>query len=90
MKLLMRMLMQLIATKSAIHKEIVELYEHEQNLELAIVYFEKAVDLFQSEEVSTSANQCKQKVAQYAAQLEQSHGVGVVLCSFDRHKRLTF
>ncbi|KAG6399674.1 hypothetical protein SASPL_141155 [Salvia splendens] len=64
---------------------------------LAIVYFEKAVDLFQSEEVSTSANQCEQKVAQYAAQLEQaecdtyeSHGVGVVLCSFDRHKRLTF
>ncbi|KAG6385618.1 hypothetical protein SASPL_154454 [Salvia splendens] len=66
------MLMQLIATKSAIHKVcLAELYEHEQNLELAIVYFEKAVDLFQSEEVSTSANQCKQKVAQYAAQLEQ-------------------
>ncbi|KAG6402058.1 hypothetical protein SASPL_138929 [Salvia splendens] len=53
------------------YKEIAELYEHDQNLELAIVYFEKAVDLFQSEEVSTSANQCKQKVAQYAAQLEQ-------------------
>lgn len=47
------------------------MYEQEQNLEQAIVYYEKAVDLFQSEEVSTSANQCKQKVAQFAAQLEQ-------------------
>lgn len=52
-------------------QEIAEMYEQEQNLEQAIVYYEKAVDLFQSEEVSTSANQCKQKVAQFAAQLEQ-------------------
>ncbi|KAL8539333.1 hypothetical protein ACS0TY_001090 [Phlomoides rotata] len=53
------------------YKEIAELYEQEQNLEQAIVYFEKAADLFQSEEVTTSANQCNQKIAQYAAQLEQ-------------------
>ncbi|KAH6805504.1 alpha-soluble NSF attachment protein 2 [Perilla frutescens var. frutescens] len=53
------------------YKEIAELYEQEQNLEQAIVYYDKAADLFQSEEVSTSANQCKQKVAQFAAQLEQ-------------------
>ncbi|PIN20479.1 Protein required for fusion of vesicles in vesicular transport, alpha-SNAP [Handroanthus impetiginosus] len=53
------------------YKEIAELYEQEQNLEQAIVYYERAADLFQSEEVSTSANQCKQKVAQFAAQLEQ-------------------
>lgn len=52
-------------------QEIAEMYEQEQNLEQAIAYYEKAVDLFQSEEVSTSANQCKQKVAQFAAQLEQ-------------------
>ncbi|OMO73552.1 NSF attachment protein [Corchorus capsularis] len=53
------------------YKEIAELYESEQNIEQAIDYYEKAADLFQTEEVSTSANQCKQKVAQFAAQIEQ-------------------
>ncbi|XP_022146873.1 alpha-soluble NSF attachment protein 2-like [Momordica charantia] len=53
------------------YKEIAELYENEQDVERAIDYFEKAADLFQNEEVTTSANQCKQKVAQFAAQLEQ-------------------
>ncbi|XP_059627919.1 alpha-soluble NSF attachment protein-like [Cornus florida] len=53
------------------YKEIAELYEAEHNFEQAIVYFEKAADLFQSEDVTTSANQCKQKIAQFAAQLEQ-------------------
>lgn len=52
-------------------KEIAEIYENEQNLEQASVWFEKAADLFQSEEVTTSANQCRLKVAQFAAQLEQ-------------------
>ncbi|XP_059459246.1 alpha-soluble NSF attachment protein 2 [Corylus avellana] len=52
-------------------KEIAELYESEHNIEQAIVYFEKSADFFQNEEVTTSANQCKQKVAQFAAQLEQ-------------------
>ncbi|MED6113804.1 hypothetical protein PIB30_074251 [Stylosanthes scabra] len=52
-------------------KEIAELYESEQNIEQAVVYFEKSADFFQNEEVTTTANQCKQKVAQYAAQLEQ-------------------
>ncbi|RWR78987.1 alpha-soluble NSF attachment protein [Cinnamomum micranthum f. kanehirae] len=52
-------------------KEIGELYEAEQNFEQSINFFERAADLFQSEEVTTSANQCKQKVAQFAAQLEQ-------------------
>lgn len=52
-------------------QEIAELYESDQNIELAIGYFEKAADFFQNEEVTTSANQCKQKVAQFAAQLEQ-------------------
>ncbi|KAK1260828.1 hypothetical protein QJS04_geneDACA001990 [Acorus gramineus] len=52
-------------------KEIGELYEAEQNFENAIDYFERSADLFQSEEVTTTANQCRQKVAQYAAQLEQ-------------------
>ncbi|XP_022991930.1 alpha-soluble NSF attachment protein 2-like [Cucurbita maxima] len=53
------------------YKEIAELFESEQDIEQAIDYFEKAADLFQNEEVTTSANQCKQKVAQFAAQLEQ-------------------
>lgn len=53
------------------YKEIAELYELEHNFEQAIVYFERAAELFQSEEVTTSANQCRQKVAQFAAQLEQ-------------------
>lgn len=52
-------------------QEIAELYESEHNIEQAIVYFEKSADFFQNEEVTTSANQCKQKVAQFAAQLEQ-------------------
>eukprot|EP00262_Sarcandra_glabra_P003181 TRINITY_DN1371_c0_g2_i1.p1 TRINITY_DN1371_c0_g2~~TRINITY_DN1371_c0_g2_i1.p1 ORF type:complete len:290 (-),score=61.68 TRINITY_DN1371_c0_g2_i1:349-1218(-) len=52
-------------------KEIGELYETEQSFEHAMDYFERSADLFQSEEVTTSANQCRQKVAQFAAQLEQ-------------------
>jgi alpha-soluble NSF attachment protein len=52
------------------YKEIAEICEQDQNLEQAIHYYERAADLFQSEEVTTSANQCKQKIAQYAAQLE--------------------
>ncbi|XP_009618529.1 alpha-soluble NSF attachment protein [Nicotiana tabacum] len=53
------------------YKEIAELYEQEQNLEQAIIYYEKAADLFQSEDVTTSANQCKQKIAQFSAELEK-------------------
>ncbi|KAK3015211.1 hypothetical protein RJ639_005420 [Escallonia herrerae] len=55
------------------YKEIAELCEQEQNLEQAILYYDRAADLFQSEEVTTSANQCKQKIAQFSAQLEQYH-----------------
>ena len=52
-------------------QEIAELCESEHNFEQAIVYYERAADLFESEEVMSSANQCKQKIAQFAAQLEQ-------------------
>lgn len=52
-------------------QEIAELYEQEQNLEQAISYYEKAADLYQSEDVTTTANQCKQKVAQFSAQIEK-------------------
>ncbi|KAL3337907.1 hypothetical protein AABB24_030192, partial [Solanum stoloniferum] len=53
------------------YKEIAELYEQEQNLEQAITYYEKAADLFQSEDVTTTANQCKQKIAEFSAKLEK-------------------
>ncbi|KAH7855880.1 hypothetical protein Vadar_029996 [Vaccinium darrowii] len=53
------------------YKEIAELCESDQNFEQAIVYYERAADLFQSEEVTSTANQCRQKIAQFAAQLEQ-------------------
>lgn len=52
-------------------QEIAELCESEQNIEKALVYYEKSADFYESEEVTTSANQCKQKVAQFSAQLEQ-------------------
>ncbi|KAJ4970545.1 hypothetical protein NE237_003644 [Protea cynaroides] len=52
-------------------KEIGELYEQEQDLEQSIFFYEQAADLFESEESTTSANQCKQKIAQFAAQMEQ-------------------
>ncbi|KAL2500407.1 Alpha-soluble NSF attachment protein 2 [Forsythia ovata] len=49
-------------------KEIGELYEKQENFDQAIVYFERSADLFQTEEVTTSANQCRLKVAQFSAQ----------------------
>ncbi|XP_010256982.1 PREDICTED: alpha-soluble NSF attachment protein 2 isoform X2 [Nelumbo nucifera] len=52
------------------YKEIAEMYEHEQYFEQAIIFFERSADFFQSEESSSAANQCKLKVAQFAAQLE--------------------
>ncbi|KAL1307949.1 hypothetical protein HN51_049864 [Arachis hypogaea] len=52
-------------------KEIAELYESEQNIEQAITYYEKSADFYENEEGTTSANQCKAKVAQFASQLEQ-------------------
>ncbi|MCL7039642.1 hypothetical protein MKW94_014104 [Papaver nudicaule] len=48
------------------------LYESEQDFEKSIVYLERAADLFQREEdSSTLVNRCKQKIAQCCAQLEQ-------------------
>ncbi|KAJ0525637.1 putative NSF attachment protein [Helianthus annuus] len=52
-------------------KEIAELYEQQQNLEKAMDYYDKAADLYQGEEVSSSANQCRLKIAEYAAEMEQ-------------------
>ncbi|XP_070030168.1 alpha-soluble NSF attachment protein-like [Nicotiana sylvestris] len=52
-------------------KEIADLYEQEKNLVQAIVYYEKAADLFQSEDATSTANQCKQKIAEFSAQIER-------------------
>jgi hypothetical protein len=52
-------------------QEIGDLYELERNIEKATVYFERAAELFEHAEATTSANQCKQKVAEFSAQLEQ-------------------
>uniref|UniRef100_A0A7N0REY1 Alpha-SNAP n=1 Tax=Kalanchoe fedtschenkoi TaxID=63787 RepID=A0A7N0REY1_KALFE len=60
-----------ISMAARYEKEIAELYEQDQHFEQAMEYYEKAADLFQGEEVTTTANQCRQKVAQYAAQVEQ-------------------
>lgn len=50
-------------------QDIGELYEQKESLDQAIVYFERAADLFRTEEATTSANMCNQKVAQISAQL---------------------
>ncbi|PON50223.1 NSF attachment protein [Trema orientale] len=52
-------------------EEIAGFYESEKNIEMAIKFFEKAADAFQNEKLTTSVNQCKQKVAQFVAQLER-------------------
>ncbi|CAL0328328.1 unnamed protein product [Lupinus luteus] len=52
-------------------KEIGELYELNQDLENARSYFEKAAEYFELGDGPTLAIQCKQKVAQFSAQLQQ-------------------
>ncbi|KAI3900141.1 hypothetical protein MKW92_018221 [Papaver armeniacum] len=55
-------------------QELGELCEAQQNVDQAIAYFERAADLFQSEEVmkmNVSAHECKQKVAEFAAKQKQ-------------------
>ncbi|KAI3783507.1 hypothetical protein L1987_42591 [Smallanthus sonchifolius] len=52
-------------------KEIAEIYEQERNLEKAMVYYDKAADLYQGEEAGSSANQCRLKIAEYAAEMAQ-------------------
>ncbi|GAA0142966.1 membrane traffic protein [Lithospermum erythrorhizon] len=55
------------------YKEIAELYEQEgeQNQEQVIAYYEKAAELFQSEDVNISANLCRQKIAHFAVEIDQ-------------------
>ncbi|XP_060213005.1 alpha-soluble NSF attachment protein-like [Lycium barbarum] len=67
------------------YKEIAELYEQEKNLEQAIIYYEKAADLFQSEDVTTSANQCKQKIAEFSAKVEKYERAIAIFEEIARH-----
>ncbi|KAK7339999.1 hypothetical protein VNO77_20690 [Canavalia gladiata] len=52
-------------------KEIGELYELNQDIEHAKSYFERAAELFGLADATTSVIQCKLKVAQFSAQLQQ-------------------
>lgn len=55
-------------TMAARHcKDIAEIYEKEENSEQAMTWFEKAADFYQSDNSTTSVNQMKLKVAEYAA-----------------------
>ncbi|KAL5550683.1 hypothetical protein UlMin_000859 [Ulmus minor] len=51
--------------------EVGKLYEAEQSFEKAMLYFERAAEFHEIGGGTSSANQCKLKVAQFSAQLEQ-------------------
>ncbi|CAM6013810.1 unnamed protein product [Sphagnum balticum] len=53
------------------YKDIADIYEKEENVQRAMEYYEKAAELYSGEGIDSTANQCKIKVAQFAAQLEQ-------------------
>ena len=54
------------------YQTIAELYESDLvDIPNAINYYEKAGDLFKTEENNASANKCLLKVAQFSAQLEK-------------------
>uniref|UniRef100_A0A7I4BJL4 Uncharacterized protein n=1 Tax=Physcomitrium patens TaxID=3218 RepID=A0A7I4BJL4_PHYPA len=53
------------------YKDIADIYETEEDFGKAMEYYEKAADLYSGENVESTSNQCKLKVAQYAAQTER-------------------
>jgi len=52
-------------------QDIADIYEKEEDYEKAMEYYDKAAELYSGENVESTSNQCKLKVAQYAAQTEQ-------------------
>lgn len=52
-------------------QDIADIYEKEEDYLKAMGYYDKAADLYSGENVDSTSNQCKLKVAQYAAQMEQ-------------------
>ncbi|BBN05580.1 alpha-soluble NSF attachment protein [Marchantia polymorpha subsp. ruderalis] len=52
-------------------KDIGDIYGKEEDAQKAMDYYEKAADLYSGEEANSTGNQCRLKVAEYAAELEQ-------------------
>lgn len=52
-------------------QDIADIYEKEEDFVKAMEYYDKAAELYSGENVESTSNQCKLKVAQYAAQTEQ-------------------
>ncbi|KAH7373112.1 hypothetical protein KP509_17G037800 [Ceratopteris richardii] len=52
-------------------KEIAETYEKEEAFAESMDFYEKAAELYEGEDSTSQASQCKLKVAQFAAVLEQ-------------------
>ncbi len=52
-------------------QDIADIYEKEEDYLKAMEYYDKAADLYSGENVDSTSNQCRLKVAQYAAQMEQ-------------------
>ena len=52
-------------------KDVGELYEKEEKLEASCEAYMQAADLYSGEEVSTTANNCKLKVAELSATLHR-------------------
>ncbi len=50
---------------------IADIYEKEEDIEKAMDYYDRAAQLYSGEGIDSTANQCKIKVAQFAAELEQ-------------------
>ncbi|XP_024360193.1 alpha-soluble NSF attachment protein 2 isoform X2 [Physcomitrium patens] len=53
------------------YKDIADIYEKEEDFGKAMEYYDKAADLYSGENIESTSNQCKLKVAQYAAQTKQ-------------------
>ncbi|KAG6433723.1 hypothetical protein SASPL_105338 [Salvia splendens] len=58
--------------------DIGDLCEQEKDMDQAITYFERAADLYQIEEANTLSSQCRQKVAEFSAQIGKYHIAGEI------------
>ena len=63
--------MQVVHSMVLCIQDIADIYEKEEDYSKAMEYYDKAADLYSGENVDSTSNQCKLKVAQYAAQMEQ-------------------
>jgi alpha-soluble NSF attachment protein len=52
-------------------QDVAEIYGKEEDAQKAMEFYEKAADLYSGEEANSTGNQCRLKVAEYAAELEQ-------------------